>query len=115
MLRSMIYRLHFETEKDMNDVIILHALCIEKTLCTTSSVSERGDMECGDPEPLITLCEINSIKSDNIDGYIVKNYFWILNKTANWFDRYTNSIFITKDFTVSNQVNHFKENIWALN
>ena len=46
-----------------------------KTLCTTSSVSERGDMDaenqCGDPEHRITLCEINCIKSDNIDGYII--------------------------------------------
>ena len=51
---------------------------LRKTLCTTSSVSERGDMDsekqCGDPEHRITLCEINSIKSDNIDGYIINVY-----------------------------------------
>ena len=49
---------------------------LRKTLCTTSSVSERGDFdsenECGDPEHRITLCEINSIKTDNIDEYIIK-------------------------------------------
>ena len=53
--RSRIYRPHFETEKalgiyfvqcDTNDVRIPHALCIEKKIaCTTSSVSEKGDMD----------------------------------------------------------------------
>ena len=52
-------------------------LCaLRKTVCTTSSVSERGDMDsenqCGDPEHRITLCEINSIKTNNIDVYIIK-------------------------------------------
>ena len=27
---------------------------------------------CGDPEHWITLCENNSIKTENIDGYIIK-------------------------------------------
>ena len=74
MLRSKICRLHFETDKllgtyfvryDMNDVTITHAFVLRKTLCTTSSVSERGDMDsenqCGDPQNRITLCEINRI------------------------------------------------------
>ena len=54
MLRSRMCRLHFEKDKvlctdfvrcDMNDVTILHAFVLRKTLCTTSSVSERGDMD----------------------------------------------------------------------
>ena len=39
-----------------------------------SSVSERGDIQnttCGDPQHRITLCEINSIKTDNNDGFII--------------------------------------------
>ena len=51
---------------------------LRKTVCSTSSVSERGDMDsenqCGDPENRITICEINSIKSDNIWGYIINIY-----------------------------------------
>ena len=54
MLRIRICRLHFETGKvlftyfvrcDMNGVTIPHAFVLRKTLCTTSSVSERGDMD----------------------------------------------------------------------
>ena len=54
MLRSRMCSLHFEKDKvlctdfvrcDMNDVTILHAFVLRKTLCTTSSVSERGDMD----------------------------------------------------------------------
>ena len=80
MLRSRICRLHFETDKvlctyfvryDMNDVTIPHAFVLRKTLCTTSSVSERGKPQCGDPEHRITLCEIYSIKTENIDMYII--------------------------------------------
>ena len=59
----------------MNDVTIPHAFVLRKTLCTTSSVSERGDIDsenqCDDPEHRITLCEIYSIKTENIDGYII--------------------------------------------
>ena len=40
-----------------------HAMCIEKTLLTTLSVSERGDMDSENHS------EINSIKTDNNDGY----------------------------------------------
>ena len=54
---------------------LMHCV-LRKTLCTTctSSVSEKGDNgfrkpQCGDPEHRITLCEIYSIKTDNIDGY----------------------------------------------
>ena len=61
----------------MNDVTIPHAFVLRKTLCTTSSVSERGDMDSEnhsvvDPVHWITLCENNSIKTENIDGYIIK-------------------------------------------
>ena len=48
---------------------------LRNTLCTTSSVSERGDVDsenqCRDPEHRITLREINSIKNDNIDVDII--------------------------------------------
>ena len=85
MLRSRICRLHFETEKvlgtdllrhcDMNDVTIPHALCIEKNIVFYIINFREGwygfrKPQCGDPEHLITLCEINSIKTDNIGGYI---------------------------------------------
>ena len=53
----------------MNDVTIPHAFA----LCTTSSVSERGDMDSENPEHRITLCKIYSIKTENIDGYIIKH------------------------------------------
>ena len=59
----------------MTSQYLMHCV-LRKTLCTTSSVSERGDRDSenhsGDPEHRITLCEINSIKTDNIDGYIIK-------------------------------------------
>ena len=32
--------------------------------------------QCGDPEHRITLCEINGIKTDNIDGYIINIYYY---------------------------------------
>lgn len=45
-------------------------------LCTTSSVSEDGDMDSenqyGDPDHPITQCEITSNKTNIIDGYIIK-------------------------------------------
>ena len=65
MLRSMIYRLHFETGKvigtDMNDVTIPYAL--RKTLCTTSSVSERGDMEPENHSVVIRSIGLHYVKS----------------------------------------------------
>ena len=78
-------RLHSETEKvlgtdllrcDMNDVTISHALCIEKNIVYYVISFREGwygfrKPQCGDPEHRITLCEINSIKSDNIDEYII--------------------------------------------
>ena len=77
MLRSRICRLQFETEKvlgtdllrcDMNDVTIPHTFVLRKTLCTTSSVSERGEPQCGDPEHRIKLCEIYSMKLITLVG-----------------------------------------------
>ena len=51
---------------------------LRKTLGTTSSVSESGDMDsekpqCGDPEHRIIQCGIISIKTDtcSIDGYMI--------------------------------------------
>ena len=89
MLTSRICRLHFETEKvlgtdfvlcDMKDVTIPHALCIEKNIVYYVISFREGwygfrKPQCGDPEHRITLCEMNSIKSDNISGYIINvNY-----------------------------------------
>ena len=79
-LGSMNYRLHFETDKvlctdfvrcdKMTSQYLMHCV-LRKTLCTTSSVSVRGDLDsenqCGDPEHRITLCKIITIKTDKID------------------------------------------------
>ena len=59
-----------------NDVTIPHALCFGKTLCAMSSVLDRADMDSENHSVVIrsnriTLFEINSIKTDNIDGYII--------------------------------------------
>ena len=53
-----------------------HALCIEKNIVfyVISFWEEWYGFrkpQCGDPEHRITLCEIYSIKTDNIDGYII--------------------------------------------
>ena len=49
---------------------------LRKALCTTSSVSEEGDMDSenqyGDPDHPITQCVITSNKTYNIDGYMIK-------------------------------------------
>ena len=46
---------------------------LRKTLCTTSSVSERGDVDSENHSVMIrsigSHCEINSIKTDIIDDY----------------------------------------------
>lgn len=51
---------------------------LRKPLCTTSSVSEEGDMDSenqyGDPDHPITQCEITSNKTYNIDRYIKRAY-----------------------------------------
>ena len=69
---SSICRFHFEMDNvlgtdfvrcDMNDVTILHALCIEKTLCTTSSVSERGDMDSENHSVVIWSIGSHSVKA----------------------------------------------------
>ena len=72
LLRSRICRLHFETDKilctyfvrcDMNDVTIPHAFVLRKTLCTTSSVSERGDMDSENHSVVIRSIGSHSVKS----------------------------------------------------
>ena len=87
MFWSRVCRFYFETDKvlgadfvrcDMNNVTIPYALCIEKkTLCTSSSVSERGDMDSENHSVVIrsieSHSEIDSIKTDNIDEYIINN------------------------------------------
>ena len=77
MFWSWICSFNFKTDKvlgkdfvrcDMNDITISHAMCIEKnTVYYVISLRERRN---GFRKP---LCEINSIKTDNIDGYIMKS------------------------------------------
>ena len=57
---------------DMNDATIPHALWIEKNIVYYVIIFREWKPQCGDPEYWITLFEINSIKTDNIDGYIIK-------------------------------------------
>ena len=64
----------------MNDVTIPHALCIEKNIVYNVISFREGwygfrNPQCGDPEHRITFCEINSIKTDNIGGYIIKDVY----------------------------------------
>ena len=80
MFRSRICKFHFKTDKvfgtdflrcDVNDITRPHALCIEKNSFRKGRYGIRKP-QCGDPEHRITLGEIYSIKTDNIDGYIIK-------------------------------------------
>ena len=72
MLKSRICRLHFETDKvlctyfvryDKNDVTMPDAFVLRKTLCTTSSVSERGDMDSENHRVVIQNIGSHSLKS----------------------------------------------------
>ena len=56
----------------MNDVIITHALCIEKNIVYYGKSFREGGYGF---RKRITLFEINIIKSDNIDGCIIKTLF----------------------------------------
>ena len=47
----------------MNDVTIPHAFVLRKTLCTTSSVSERGDMDSENHSVLIRSIGPYSVNS----------------------------------------------------
>ena len=47
----------------MNDGTIPHALCIEKNMGTTSSVSERGDMDSENHSVMIRSIGSHSLKS----------------------------------------------------
>ena len=65
---------------DMTDVIISYALCIEKNIVYCIISFREGwygfrNPQCCNPEHQITLCEINSIKSDNIDGYLINRKY----------------------------------------
>ena len=52
-------------------------------VCTTSSVSEEGDMEsenqCGDPDHPITQCGITSNKTYSMYGYMIRVHTFCLN------------------------------------
>ena len=77
--RSRICRLHFEkvlftyfVRCDMNDVTIPHSNIVYYVISFRERWYGFRKPQCGDPEHRITLCEIHSIKVDNIDGYIIK-------------------------------------------
>ena len=92
MIRIRICGLHFETKKvlstdfvwlDMNDVTIPHALCIEKNI-VYYVISFRAYMDSEYHSLVIrahriTLCDINTIKTDNIGGYIINIYYYNCN------------------------------------
>ena len=67
MLRNMNYRLHFETDKVLCtyfvrfDRNLMHCV-LRKTLCTTSSVSERGDMDSESHSVVIRSIGSHSVK-----------------------------------------------------
>lgn len=56
---------------------VMYCVLEKKTLCTMSALSQRGETRCGDQEQWITLCEIKSINTINIDGYIKKYYTFV--------------------------------------
>ena len=68
-----------------------HALCIEKNIVFYVISFTEGwygfrKPQCGDQEHRITPCEIYSIKTDNIDGYIINvnigTCIWKLNNST---------------------------------
>ena len=64
-------------------------------------------MECCDTEHRITLCEINSIKTDNIDGYIINVVIFSdatfkVTVKLTGFTATTESV-INRNYTVENQ------------
>ena len=72
----------FETDKvlctyfaryDMNDVTIPHANIVSYVISFREGWYGFRKPQCGDPEHRITLCEIYSIKTENIDGYMINN------------------------------------------
>ena len=88
LFRSRISRFYFNTDKALrtdfvrgDDVTIPHALCIEKNIVYYVISFRDGwygfrKPQCGDPERRIALYEINSIRTDKFDGYII--FFFII-------------------------------------
>ena len=59
---------------------VMYCVLEKKTLCTTSTLSQRGDMDSENSmwwSGTISLCEIKSINTNNIDGYIKKYYTFV--------------------------------------
>ena len=87
ILKSRICRLHFEKRESTWYIFCTmryewrhNTSCIvywEKLVYYVISFREGWygfrKPQCGDPEHRIKLCEINSIKNDNIDGYIINS------------------------------------------
>ena len=73
----------------LNDVTILYALCIEKKHRVLFHQFQRGVIWIHQTSVVIhqiTLCEVNSIKSDNNEGYIINRFItkFIPNEPANF-------------------------------
>ena len=58
---------------DMNDVTIPHAMTniVYYVISFREGWNGFRKPQCGDLEHQITLCEMNSIKTNNIDGYMI--------------------------------------------
>ena len=81
ILKQRKYLVHISVWCDMNEVTIPHALFIENNIVYYVISFREGWYEfkksqCGDPEHRIKLCEINSIKTNNIDGYITMRFIF---------------------------------------
>ena len=85
---SSICRFHFEMDNvlgtdfvrcDMNDGIMYWENIVYYVISFREGWYGFGKPQCGDLEHRITLCESNSIKTDNIDGYILNTYYYTCN------------------------------------
>ena len=63
----------------MNDDTIPHAFVLRKTLCTTSSVSERGDMDSENHSVVIRSIGSHSVKSTVSRVITLVGIYYIIN------------------------------------
>ena len=92
----------------MTSQYLMHCV-LRKTLCTSSSVSEIGEPQCGDPEN----CEINSFKTDNIDWYIINIYIII---TVTWSELPEHVKLTGTDHQIASSLNYIDPSLstWRL-
>ena len=64
-------------------------------------------LRCGDPEHRITLSEINSIKTDNNDGYTINSvkYYW-----NTWINTCSSSVCTSFSFKIKSAGDYFNDN-----